>query len=145
MHPGQLSVSPLSVATLIAEQFPQWAGLPIQSVPGAGTVNAIFRVGAYVVARFPLVPSDDVESVRQDLELEAAAAEELSGRTPVVTPHAARDRTTRSGLSVAVVGLHLVARGSGYRRQLFSIRFFRNPFGGIHSRGACDRHARPNL
>lgn len=86
MHPGQLSVSPLSVATLIAEQFPQWAGLPIQSVPGAGTVNAIFRVGAYVVARFPLVPSDDIESVRQDLELEAAAAEELSGRTPVVTP-----------------------------------------------------------
>jgi aminoglycoside phosphotransferase (APT) family kinase protein len=86
MHPGQLAVSPLVVSTLIAEQFPQWRALPIQPVSGAGTVNAIFRVGEHVVARFPLEPSDDVEAVRQELELEAAAAEELSGRTPFATP-----------------------------------------------------------
>jgi aminoglycoside phosphotransferase (APT) family kinase protein len=86
MHPGQLAISPLSVGTLIADQFPQWRGLPIQSVSGAGTVNAIFRVGEHVVARFPLELSDDIESVRRELELEAAAAEELSGRTPVATP-----------------------------------------------------------
>lgn len=86
MHPGQLSVSPRAVGTLIAQQFPQWAGLPIQSVSSAGTVNAIFRVGDNVVARFPLQPSDDIEAVRHELELEASAAEELSGRTPVATP-----------------------------------------------------------
>ena len=86
MHPGQLSVSPLAVGALIAEQFPQWADLPVQSVSGAGTVNAIFRVGEHVVARFPLEPSDDVEAVRRELELEAAAADELNGRTPVATP-----------------------------------------------------------
>jgi aminoglycoside phosphotransferase (APT) family kinase protein len=86
MHPGQLAVSPAVVETLIAEQFPQWTGLPIQSVSGAGTVNAVFRVGEHVVARFPLEPSEDIETVRQALELEAAAAEGLRGRTPVTTP-----------------------------------------------------------
>lgn len=86
MHPDQLTVSPLTVGALIAEQFPQWTDLPIQSVSGAGTVNAIFRVGEYVVARFPLEPSDDIAAVRQELELEAAAAEELNGRTPVASP-----------------------------------------------------------
>lgn len=86
MHPDQLTVSPRAVGKLIADQFPQWAGLPIQPIPGAGTVNAIFRVGEHVVARFPLEPSDDIETVRHELELEAAAAEELRGRTPVATP-----------------------------------------------------------
>ncbi len=86
MHPGQLTVSPLTVGRLIAEQFPQWAGLPIEPVSGAGTVNAIFRVGDHIVARFPLEPDDDIEAVRHDLEHEAEAARELSGRTPVATP-----------------------------------------------------------
>lgn len=86
MHRGQLTVSPAVVGALIAEQFPQWTGLPIQSVSGAGTVNAIFRIGEHVVARIPLEPSEDIESVRQELELEVAAAEELGGRTRVATP-----------------------------------------------------------
>ncbi|TQK29337.1 aminoglycoside phosphotransferase family protein [Arthrobacter sp. SLBN-53] len=86
MHPGQLTVSPLTVYGLIAEQFPQWAGLPVEPVSGAGTVNAIFRVGDRVVARFPLEPNDDVEAVRHDLEHEAEVARELSGRTSVATP-----------------------------------------------------------
>ncbi|MHA3024300.1 phosphotransferase [Mycobacterium sp. BMJ-28] len=85
MHPDQLTVSPRAVGELIAEQFPQWSDLPIQSISGAGTVNAIYRVGEQVVARFPLEPSDDIEAVRHELQLEAAAAKELSGRTPVAT------------------------------------------------------------
>ena len=86
MHPGQLSVAPRTVATLIAEQFPQWRDLPVQSLPGAGTVNAVFRVGDHVVARFPLQPDEDLDAVRRDLQLEAAAAEELSGQSPFATP-----------------------------------------------------------
>lgn len=86
MHPGQLTISPAVVETLIAEQFPQWKGMPIQSVSSAGTVNAIFRVGEQVVARFRLEPSEDIEWVRQELEMEAAAAEELDGRTRFATP-----------------------------------------------------------
>ena len=85
MHPGQLSVSPRTVGALVAEQFSQWRGLPIRSVPNAGTVNSIFRIGENVVARFPLEPGD-LDVVYRDLQREAAAAEELSGRTPFATP-----------------------------------------------------------
>jgi aminoglycoside phosphotransferase (APT) family kinase protein len=86
MHPGQLSVSPITVRTLLAEQFPQWQHLRIQGVPSPGTVNAIFRIGDQFVARFPLIPDDDVAAVRERLQREAAAAEELIGRTPFATP-----------------------------------------------------------
>lgn len=86
MHPDQLSVTVPVVEALVVAQFPQWAGLPIRPVAGAGTVNAIFRVGDDVVARFPLELADDVDELRVDLETEAAAAAELNGRTPVATP-----------------------------------------------------------
>jgi aminoglycoside phosphotransferase (APT) family kinase protein len=86
MHPGQLSISPVTVRTLIAEQFPQWQHLPIEAVSSPGTVNAIFRIGDQFVARFPLIPDDDVAAVRARLQQEAAAAEELLGRTPFATP-----------------------------------------------------------
>jgi aminoglycoside phosphotransferase (APT) family kinase protein len=86
MHPGQLRVSPLTVRAMVAEQFPQWQHLHIQAVPTAGTVNAIFRIGDQFVARFPLIPDDDVAAVRERLQHEAAAAEVLIGRTPFATP-----------------------------------------------------------
>ena len=85
MHPGQLAVSPLTVRTLVAEQFPQWQNLQIQGVPSPGTVNAIFRIGDQFVARFPLEP-DDVTAARERLQHESAAAEELIDRTPFATP-----------------------------------------------------------
>jgi aminoglycoside phosphotransferase (APT) family kinase protein len=85
MHPGQLSVSPATVRTLVAEQFPHWQHLQLEAVTSPGTVNAIFRIGDQLVARFPLVP-DDVAAVRHRLQREAAAAEELIGQTPFATP-----------------------------------------------------------
>lgn len=89
MHPGQLSVPLATVRRLIAGQFPQWAGLSVRPVAGAGTVNAVFRIGRDVVARFPLAPSDDVD-IREQLRLEASAAEELGRHTrfPVPRPFA---------------------------------------------------------
>jgi aminoglycoside phosphotransferase (APT) family kinase protein len=86
MHPGQLSISPVTVRTLIAEQFPQWQHLQIEAVSSPGTVNAIFRIGDQFVARFPLISDDDVAAVREQLRREAAAAEELIGHTPIATP-----------------------------------------------------------
>ncbi len=86
MHPGQLSVSPVTVRTLVAEQFPQWQHLRIQAVPSVGTVNSIFRIGDQCVARFPLVFDDDEAAVRAQLEHEAAAAGELIGHTRFATP-----------------------------------------------------------
>lgn len=85
MHPGQLSISASTVRMLVTEQFPQWQHLDVQPVPSPGTVNAIFRIGQDLVARFPLEP-DDVVTARERLQLEAAAATELLGRTPYATP-----------------------------------------------------------
>lgn len=85
MHPGQLTVSLPAVRRLVAEQFPAWAGLEVVPVDASGTVNAIFRLGDRLAARFPLHPGH-AQSVRRMLEAEAEAARELLGRTPVPTP-----------------------------------------------------------
>ncbi|WP_250562042.1 aminoglycoside phosphotransferase family protein [Sphaerisporangium fuscum] len=85
MHDGQLTVSAETVRLLVDEQFPQWRGLPVTGVAGAGTVNAIFRLGDHLTARFPL-ESGDVDVKRRWLESEAEAARELLGHTRFPTP-----------------------------------------------------------
>ena len=45
-----------TVRRLVAEQFPQWAGLPIVAQPLTGTDNALFRLGDELVARLPRAP-----------------------------------------------------------------------------------------
>jgi len=85
MHADQLSVSPRTVRELVEEQFPRWRGMPVREVASAGTVNAIFRIGDGLAARFPLQPGD-VGAVRRSLVAEAEAAAELAGSTRVPTP-----------------------------------------------------------
>lgn len=89
MHPDQLHVDEMIVRQLIAEQFPQWREESVVHIEGGGTVNAIFRIGENVAARFPLNPGDPVELVAE-LQKEAAAMSELAAVCPVPTPiHAA--------------------------------------------------------
>jgi aminoglycoside phosphotransferase (APT) family kinase protein len=85
MHADQLTVSSGTVRELVGDQFPRWRRLIVTAVEPAGTVNAIFRIGDRLVARFPLRPGD-VASVRRRLESEAAAARGLVGRTRFATP-----------------------------------------------------------
>jgi len=85
MHADQLTVTPETVRALVDAQFPRWRGLPVTGVASQGTVNAIFRVGDRLAARFPLRPGE-VGSVRRWLESEAEAARELAGRTRFRTP-----------------------------------------------------------
>ncbi|HEY6593962.1 MAG TPA: aminoglycoside phosphotransferase family protein [Asanoa sp.] len=85
MHANQLTVSLETVRELVDEQFPQWRSMPIRGVASHGTVNAIFRIGDHIGARFPLEPRD-VGSTRRRLEAEAEAARELVGRTRFATP-----------------------------------------------------------
>ena len=85
MHAGQLAVSPQTVRELVDGQFPGWQGLAIKAVNAPGTVNAIFRIGEQLAARFPLQPGD-AETVRRRLESEASASRELAGRTRFATP-----------------------------------------------------------
>jgi aminoglycoside phosphotransferase (APT) family kinase protein len=85
MHADQLTVSPQTVRDLVDEQFPSWRGLPIREVVSHGTVNALFRIGGRLLARFPLEPRE-VESARRWLRSEAQAARDLLGRTRFPTP-----------------------------------------------------------
>jgi len=85
MHSGQLTVSVRTVRELVAAQFPEWEGLAVRQVAAHGTVNALFRIGDRLAARFPLRPGE-AGPVRQWLQAEADAARELLGRTRFPTP-----------------------------------------------------------
>lgn len=85
MHPDEIAVSADVARGLIGAQFPQWADLPVRQVPSAGTVNAIFRVGDTLAARFPLRDRDP-GVVRATLQREAAAAARLAEHSPVPVP-----------------------------------------------------------
>jgi aminoglycoside phosphotransferase (APT) family kinase protein len=85
MHDDQLDVPVETVRALVSGQFPQWRRLPVRRVHASGTVNAIFRIGGELAARFPLRPGDPA-TVRQEIEAETAAATELAGRTRFRTP-----------------------------------------------------------
>ncbi|MEU4425861.1 aminoglycoside phosphotransferase family protein [Actinoplanes sp. NPDC024001] len=78
-------ISEETVRKLVGTQFPEWADLPVRQVRSAGTVNAIFRIGAGLTARFPL-GDGEAEAVRRELEQEAYAATLLHGRTRFPTP-----------------------------------------------------------
>jgi aminoglycoside phosphotransferase (APT) family kinase protein len=85
MHEGQVRLDARDVAELVAQQFPRWAELEVRSAPGSGTVNAIFRVGDELAARFPLVVGDPEASLTT-LRREADAAAELARFTTVPAP-----------------------------------------------------------
>lgn len=85
MHENQLRVTTDMVRELIADQFPQWASQPIAGGSYGGTVNAIFRIGDTLAARFPLL-SDAVEVARRRLQSEADAARDLADHTRFAVP-----------------------------------------------------------
>jgi len=53
MHSDEVDTDASLVGRLLAAQFPQWADLPIQPVPSAGTDNALYRLGDDLVVRLP--------------------------------------------------------------------------------------------
>ncbi|MHC3473185.1 aminoglycoside phosphotransferase family protein [Streptomyces sp. 7R007] len=87
MHDDQVDVPAELVAALIQEQFPQWSGRAVRRVASTGTVNAVFRIGDGLSARFPLRLADAGEALAV-LEREARASAELAqvSRFPVPEP-----------------------------------------------------------
>jgi aminoglycoside phosphotransferase (APT) family kinase protein len=85
VHPDQIDVPVATVRALVDDQFPQWHAEPVTPLESQGTVNAIFRIGEGLTARFPL-RGDDPDEARRWLDEEAAAARELLGRTRFRTP-----------------------------------------------------------
>ena len=85
MHDDQVDVTTDIVATLIEDQFPQWSGKAIRLLASTGTVNAIFRIGDDLCARFPLRLTDAGEALAV-LEQEAQASAELAQVSPFPVP-----------------------------------------------------------
>ena len=56
MHVDEVDTDPSLVRRLLADQFPQWADLPIEPVESSGTDNAIYRLGEDMAVRLPRVP-----------------------------------------------------------------------------------------
>jgi aminoglycoside phosphotransferase (APT) family kinase protein len=53
MHADEIEIEPAQVAALVAGQFRQWAGLPVERVASSGTDNALFRLGPDLCVRLP--------------------------------------------------------------------------------------------
>ncbi|MGJ5892417.1 aminoglycoside phosphotransferase family protein [Streptomyces niveiscabiei] len=85
MHDDQVDVTTETVAALIREQFPQWGDESIRPLPSTGTVNAIFRIGTGLSARFPLRLTDAAEA-RATLERESRASAELAQVSSIPVP-----------------------------------------------------------
>lgn len=85
MHADQHHVDEQTVRRLVEAQFPQWSGLPVTEQRTTGTVNAIFRIGDDLAARFPLVGHDS-SPVRTSLATEAEAARAFAAVVTVPTP-----------------------------------------------------------
>lgn len=59
IHADQIDTDEPLVRRLLADQFPQWADLPVTAVPTSGTENAIYRLGDEMGVRLPFRPVKD--------------------------------------------------------------------------------------
>lgn len=69
------------IRQLIAEQFPEWVGLPVTPVRPGGTDNTLFRLGRGMVVRLPRVAG-----AGEDVGKEYRWLPRLSGRLPLPVP-----------------------------------------------------------
>ncbi|MEV7601540.1 aminoglycoside phosphotransferase family protein [Kitasatospora sp. NPDC089797] len=81
MHADELDIDEALVRRMVAGQFPQWAGLPVERVDSAGTSNAMYRLGAELVVRIPRIPG-----AVQDIEKEEAWLRRLAPELPFAVP-----------------------------------------------------------
>jgi aminoglycoside phosphotransferase (APT) family kinase protein len=96
MHDDEVAIGDETVRALVDAQFPRWRDLPLRRVASAGTVNAIFRLGAELAVRLPLRAADPGETLAL-LEREAAASAELARYSPVPVPRPVAIGTPASG------------------------------------------------
>lgn len=81
MHADEIIITADLARRLVATQFPQWRALDLQAIDTAGTVNAIFRLGADKAVRLCRVPWG-----ARDAEHEARILPELAPLLPCRIP-----------------------------------------------------------
>lgn len=81
MHADEADTDVALVRRLLAAQFPQWAHLPLQPVPSAGTDNALYRLGDEMAVRLPRIPWAIEQVAKEQRWLPA-----LAPRLPLAIP-----------------------------------------------------------
>ena len=85
---------------LVADEFPEWAGLPLRRVEPAGTDNAIFRLGEEWAVRLARRKGPTRSGGKEFDWLAEAGAAGPAGDSPFRSPRAVRPTSTRgSGTS----------------------------------------------
>ncbi|WP_414472378.1 hypothetical protein [Microvirga sp. M2] len=85
MHDDQVHMDADVIRRMIIDQFPECRHERIEKLGATGTVNAIFRIGSGLAARFPLRTMKPLECADM-LRREAAAMTELARHSPIATP-----------------------------------------------------------
>jgi aminoglycoside phosphotransferase (APT) family kinase protein len=81
MHPDQVDTDVGLVRRLLADQFPQWADLPIRPVESYGTDHDIYRLGDRLSARLPCIAW-----ATKQAEKEAEWLPKLAPQLPLAVP-----------------------------------------------------------
>ena len=81
MHADEVDTDVALVRRLLAGQFPAWAGLAVERVESAGTVNAVYRLGEEMAVRLPRIAGG-----AKDVELEQRLLPRLAPALPVAVP-----------------------------------------------------------
>jgi aminoglycoside phosphotransferase (APT) family kinase protein len=81
MHVDEVDIDPALVRRLVAAQFPDWAGLPVEGVRFFGTDNATYRLGEDLAVRLPR-REKNVETLEKELRW----LPELAPRLPLPIP-----------------------------------------------------------
>lgn len=90
MHEDEVEIDAALVGRLVASQFPEHAGLPVEFVRSTGTVNAIYRLGDELCVRLPRV-----ETWARDLDKELEWLPRLAPQLSLAVPEPiARGRAT---------------------------------------------------
>jgi len=81
MHTDEVETDKILVERLVTAQFPEWANLPIQPVPSAGTDNALYRLGQSMVVRLPRI-----SAATRQVDLEHEWLPRLALHLPLAIP-----------------------------------------------------------
>lgn len=81
LHDDEVEIDTSLVERLVAEQFPQWAGLPARVVERSGTDNVTFRLGDELSVRLPRT-----ESTQGQVEKDLTWMPRLAPHLPVSIP-----------------------------------------------------------
>jgi aminoglycoside phosphotransferase (APT) family kinase protein len=65
MHDDEVGTDAALMRRLLAEQFPQWAALPVKLVESYGTDHAIYRIGDRLAARLPRTGSATGQAAKE--------------------------------------------------------------------------------